>query len=143
MPLEENKKKMPPVVRILNFEIKGDDRGSLISLENKYNIPFDIKRVYYIFSTQEGVVRGKHAHKRLSEVLVAASGSVEIRCEYNHNKEVITLDRPDKGLLIGGMVWRDLLNFSPDAVIIVLADDYYNEEDYIRNYDEFIREDLK
>lgn len=125
---------------LLNFQIKGDDRGSLIALENGHNLPFDVKRVYYIFGTKEGTVRGKHAHKVLKQVLVAVSGSVEIYCEYGDKKELYTLDRPDQGLLIDGLVWREMLHFSPDTVLMVLADSYYTEADYIRDYESFIKE---
>ncbi len=131
---------MPRVVQ-LKFTIHGDDRGSLIALENGHNLPFDVKRVYYIFGTKPGVPRGFHAHRKLKQVLVAISGSVTIKTEYKGKRETHLLDRPDEGLLIEGLVWREMHNFSPDCVLIVLADDYYNEDDYIRNYNVFKQED--
>lgn len=126
-------------VRMLQFDIKGDERGSLIALEKGYNLPFDIRRFYYIFDTKESVTRGCHAHKKLKQVLIAVSGSVDIFCEYGGKKEKYVLCRPDQGLLIEGFVWREMKNFSRNAVLAVLADDYYNEADYIRCYDAFLR----
>lgn len=125
-------------VRMIQFDIKGDERGSLIALEKGYNLPFDIRRFYYIFDTQSGITRGCHAHKKLKQVLIAVSGSVDIFCEYNGRKEKYTLDRPDQGLLIEGYVWREMKNFGRNTVLAVLADDYYNEADYIRCYNTFL-----
>lgn len=124
---------------LIPLQIHGDDRGSLIALENGYNLPFDVKRIYYIYGTKEGVPRGFHAHKKLKQLLIAVSGSVEIHCEMNGEKTVHVLDRPDKGLLVEGMVWHTMENFSSDCVLLVLADDYYNESDYIRNYEQFLK----
>ena len=129
-----------PKVYELEFDIKGDDRGSLIALENSKNIPFDIKRIYYIFGTKTNVVRGHHAHKELRQVLVCVSGSVDIKCEYKDKVETYNLDSPKKAIAIEGLVWREMLNFSDDAVLLVLADEFYDEKDYIRDYKSF--EDL-
>ena len=126
-------------VSLIRFQVHGDDRGSLIALENGHNLPFDVKRVYYIFGTKAGVPRGFHAHRKLKQLLIATSGSVEIQCEMNGRETVYLLDTPDKGLLIEGIVWHTMENFSPDCVLTVLADDYYNEEDYIRNYNDFLK----
>ncbi len=121
-------------ITLIPFELHGDDRGSLIALENQRNLPFDIKRVYYIYATKTGISRGFHAHKNLKQILIAVKGSVEIHCEMHDQKTIYLLDTPDKGLLIEGMVWHTMENFSPDCVLLVLADDYYNEADYIRDY---------
>ncbi len=126
-------------IKLLNFDIKGDERGSLIALEEYRNIPFEIKRVYYIFDTKEGVVRGKHAHKNLQQVLICVKGSCKILLDNGKERKVITLDSPDKGLYIGSFVWREMYDFSPDCVLMVLADKYYDEEDYIRDYKEFLK----
>ena len=126
-------------VSLLSFDIKGDNRGSLISLENSHNIPFDIKRVYYIFGTKEDAVRGMHAHRKLSQVLVVLHGSVDIYCEWNGNKEVFCLNKTTQGLFISGLVWRKMMNFSHNSVLMVLADEYYDESDYIRSYSEFLK----
>jgi dTDP-4-dehydrorhamnose 3,5-epimerase-like enzyme len=124
---------------IINFDIKGDERGSLISLEENRNIPFEIKRVYYIFNTAEGVRRGFHAHKKLKQVLVCVSGSCEILLDDGKEKTEILLDNPNKGLLIDSMIWREMFNFSSNCVLMVLADEVYDEVDYIRDYEEFLR----
>lgn len=129
---------MTAKVETVFLQTHGDERGSLIALENGHNLPFDVKRVYYIYGTKSGVSRGFHAHKKLKQLLIAVSGSVEIHCEMNGEKTVHVLDRPDKGLLVEGMVWHTMENFSPDCILIVLADDIYDEEDYIRDYEQFL-----
>lgn len=122
---------------LISLQVHGDDRGSLIALENGHNLPFDVKRVYYIYGTKEGVPRGFHAHRKLKQLLIAVSGSVTVKTEHDGKTETHLLNRPDEGLLIEGFVWREMHDFSPDCVLIVLADDYYNEADYIRDYQTF------
>ena len=128
-------------ISMIGLDIHGDERGYLIALENGHNLPFDVKRVYYIYGTKEGVSRGFHAHKKLKQLLIAVSGSVEIHCELHGKKTTYLLDTPDKGLIIKGLVWHTMEKFSPDCVLLVLADDYYNEDDYIRDYNIFKQED--
>lgn len=125
---------------LIRFGVMGDERGSLIALENGHNLPFDVKRVYYIYGTKSGVSRGFHAHRKLKQMLIAVSGNVTIKCEYNEQKKEYKLSRPDEGLLIEGLVWREMYDFSPDCVLVVLADEYYNENDYIRDYNTFLKE---
>lgn len=125
---------------LISLQIHGDPRGSLIALEKEHNLPFDVKRVYYIFGTKPGIVRGLHAHRKLKQLLIAVTGSVTVKCEYNGQKKEYTLSRPDEGLLIEGLVWREMRDFSPDCVLIVLADEYYSENDYIRDYQVFLEE---
>lgn len=122
---------------LISLQVHGDDRGSLIALENGLNLPFDVKRVYYIYGTKEGVSRDFHAHKKLKQLLIAVSGRATIKCEYNGSQKEYTLNRPDEGLLIEGLVWREMHAFSNDCVLLVLADEYYNENDYIRDYQTF------
>jgi dTDP-4-dehydrorhamnose 3,5-epimerase-like enzyme len=124
-------------VEIINFDTKGDDRGNLISLEQNKNIPFDIKRVYYIFDTKSGIRRGFHAHKNLNQVLVCILGSCKILLDDGKKKVEIKLDSPNKGLVIKSMIWREMFDFSNDCVLLVLADEVYDEKDYIRDYQEF------
>lgn len=123
---------------LIDFEIKGDSRGSLISFESNANIPFEVKRVYYIFGTQDGVKRGFHAHKNLTQLLICSSGSCKVSTYDGKEKNIYSLSRPDSGLLISKIVWREMYDFSKDCVLMVLASDFYNEADYIRNYDEFM-----
>lgn len=129
----------PKLAKILNFEVKGDHRGSLIPIENGKNIPFDIKRVYYIYDTKEGVVRGKHAHKNLKQVVICLNGSCKFLLDDGNTKEIVELNDPSKGLYIEGLIWREMYDFSPDCVLLVLTDDFYKEEDYIRDYKEFLK----
>jgi dTDP-4-dehydrorhamnose 3,5-epimerase-like enzyme len=121
----------------LDFITKGDERGSLISLEENKNIPFDIKRVYYIFDTKEGVKRGFHAHKSLEQALICVNGSCDILLDDGKEKIVIKLKNRNEGIYLNKMIWHEMFNFSADCVLMVLASDFYYEEDYIRNYNNF------
>ena len=127
------------LIKLLDFATKGDARGSLVALESHKNIPFDIKRVYYIFDTEAGVVRGLHAHKELQQVMMCLKGSCRIVLDDGSIREQVILDCPDKGLLIDTMIWHEMHDFSHDCVLLVLADDYYDEQDYLRDYDEFLK----
>lgn len=128
------------LVTLLDFETNGDERGSLIALESYKNIPFDIKRVYYIFDTKLDVIRGLHAHKKLSQVIVCLKGSCCVVLDNGSTKKQIVLNNPNKGLLIKSMVWREMRDFSKDCVLLVLASEHYDESDYIRDYDDFLKE---
>jgi len=125
-------------IEIINFEIKGDERGGLIALEGNKNIPFDIKRVYYIFDAKSNVRRGFHAHKKLKQLLVCVAGSCKILLDDGKEKTEILLDNPSKGLLIESMIWREMFDFSPDCVLMVLANEIYDESDYFRDYQQFL-----
>lgn len=124
---------------LLHFEVKGDKEGKLISLEENKNIPFDIKRVYYIYDTRSDVVRGNHAHKNLRQVIVALHGSCTFLLDDGTQKKTITLHSPDTGLYIGRNLWREMYDFSPDCVLIVMASEYYDENEYIRDYPTFLQ----
>lgn len=124
----------------IQLETHGDRRGMLVSLEPKLNVPFDIRRVYYIFATREGVRRGQHAHRRLTQMAVAVRGSVTVMLDDGTGTVETRLSDPSQGLLIGRMVWRELYDFSDDCVLMVLADQPYDPGDYIAEYDQFLRE---
>lgn len=115
----------------------GDDRGSLISLEENKNIPFDIKRVYYIYGTQPKTIRGKHSHPKLQQVVVCVSGSCKLSLDDGKEQATIELNNPKMGLFIGENIWREMHDFTPDCVLMVLANEYYDEDEYVRNYEEF------
>ena len=132
-----SERSITPNVELVRFPVHGDKRGSLIALEGGQDVPFEIRRVYYIYGTEQNIPRGFHAHRTLEQMLVAFSGSVTIHVEYRGNKEQILLDSPDKGLLLKGLVWREMHNFSEDCVLVTLASDHYDESDYIRDYQEF------
>ncbi len=122
----------------VSFPPLGDDRGSLVALEGSDTVPFEIKRVYYIFGTQQGVARGFHAHHKLQQVAVCVTGKCRMILDDGKNREEAWLDSPTKGLLIGDLVWREMHDFSPDCVLLVLASEHYDENDYIRDYDDFL-----
>ena len=127
-------------LNFLNFNKHGDDRGSLVSLEIGPDklIPFEIKRVYYIYRTQQDVVRGKHAHKNLKQVVFAINGSCSMLLDDGVCNQVVDLNDPTKGLLIENNIWREIFNFSDDCILLVLASNHYDEDDYIRSYDKFL-----
>ncbi|WP_413561331.1 sugar 3,4-ketoisomerase [Bdellovibrio sp. HCB209] len=124
---------------IVDLVKRGDHRGSLIALESGLNVPFEIKRVYYIFGTSPDVRRGFHAHKNLKQIAVAVSGSCKMQLDDGSSKVVVDLSGPEKGLVIEGHIWREMFDFSPDCVLLVLADQLYDESDYIRNYEDFLK----
>ncbi|WP_242133358.1 sugar 3,4-ketoisomerase [Aestuariivivens marinum] len=111
-------------------------RGNL-SVVEKNTIPFSIKRIYYLYDVPSGATRGGHAHKEQSAILIAISGSFDVILDNGFKRQRVMLNRPNKGLLIPSMIWRELDNFSSGAICLVIASDEFNEEDYIRNYNEF------
>ena len=121
------------------FQPHGDERGQLVALEEFKDIPFRIKRVYYMYDTVADVTRGFHAHKSLQQILVCIHGSCKIHLDDGTETAEVVLDKPFEGLYISNAVWREMYDFSPDAVLMVLASEYYDEKDYIRNYDEFLK----
>lgn len=125
------------LIKWVDFPLLGDERGSLIALEQNKEIPFDLKRVYYIFGTKESVQRGFHAHKKLKQIAVCVAGHCKIILDDGIDRTEVTLDSPEKGLLVEESVWREMHGFSNDCVLLVLASDYYDESDYIRDYTEF------
>ena len=124
-------------IKRYRFEIHGDDRGQLVALETMKNIPFSISRVYYMWDTARGVRRGGHAHKSLKQILICVHGSCKILLDDGIERQSVLLDRPDEGLYIENSLWREMYDFSSDAVLMVLASELYDENDYIRNYDAF------
>lgn len=121
------------------FQQHGDKRGQLVALEEFKDIPFEIKRVYYMYETKKDVRRGYHAHKSLEQILICIHGTCKILLDNGFEKKVVYLEKPYEGLYVSNDVWREMYDFSDDAVLLVLASDYYKEEDYIRDYDEFLR----
>ena len=125
--------------KLLKKENNKDKRGSLIALENLKTVPFEIKRVYYIYDTKPDVDRGGHAHTNLEQILIMMDGACEVLLDNGKEKKSIILNRPDVGLYIGKNMWREMKNFSYGAKLLVLASDFYDEKEYIRSYDEFLR----
>ncbi len=116
-----------------------DRKGNLSVVENGSTLPFDVKRAYYLYDIPGGESRGAHAHKELHQLIIAASGSFTITLDDGNCKRSFFLNRPYQGLYIKPGIWRDLTDFSSGAICLVLASDIYKQEDYIRDYDEFIR----
>ena len=126
--------------RWVNLPPLGDERGSLVALEAGKSVPFEIKRVYYLFSTKDGVSRGFHAHKKLQQMAVCVAGKCRMVLDDGHTREEAWLDSPTKGLLVNDLVWHEMHDFSSDCVMLVLASEHYDESDYLRNYAEFLEE---
>lgn len=120
------------------FQPHGDNRGQLVALEEFKDIPFAIKRVYYMYETREGVRRGGHAHYSLEQILICVHGSCKVLLDNGFEKKIVFLEKPYEGLYISNDMWREMYDFSSDAVLMVLASDFYKEDDYIRNYGKFI-----
>ena len=123
--------------KIIDIPKINNTKGNIGVIEND-TIPFNVKRVYYLFDIPSGAKRGGHAHKNLKQVLIAISGSFDVILKDGKSKETITLNRPDKGLLIENNIWRELENFSSGSVCLVLASEEFSEDDYIRNYKEYL-----
>ncbi|EIF0169634.1 WxcM-like domain-containing protein, partial [Escherichia coli] len=117
----------------------GDERGMLVALEQAKNIPFEIKRVYYMFGTQGNVRRGYHAHKKIRQVAIPLNGSCRFHLDNGREKIDVVLDDPALGLLIEPGVWHEMYDYSKNCILLVLASDIYDENDYIRNYEDFMR----
>lgn len=126
------------VANLISLPKIEDPRGNLSVIE-KDIIPFEIKRVYYLYDVPSGAERGGHSHKQQKEFLIALSGSFDVILNDGTQEKTVTLNKPNQGLLIETGVWRELKNFSSGAVCLVIASDVFDEEDYIRDFDEFIK----
>lgn len=133
--------KLSEQVKILEFSDLGDERGNLVVVEgNGYDIPFGIKRVFYIYGSDSQVVRGQHANRKTEFVLINVSGHSKVKVDNGYEQKIISLDRPRMGLYLSTMVWKDMYDFSEDSVLLVLASEHYDAKEYIRDHDEFMRE---
>lgn len=124
----------------IQFEQKGDDRGKLIVIEGQREVPFDIKRIFYMLQTKNDVIRGQHANRNSDFVMVNIQGSVKIKVDDGINQTEYILDTPDQGLYLSKMLWKEMLDFSDDSILLVLSNYAYDEKEYIRNYQDFINE---
>lgn len=125
-------------IRKYSFQEHGDERGQLIALEESKEIPFAIKRVYYMYDTGEGVRRGFHSHRTLEQILICIHGSCKVMLDDGTERQEVLLDKPYEGIYVGPDMWREMYDFSSDAVLLVLASQLYDEEDYIRDYNQFL-----
>ena len=126
------------ITKLEEFKVLGDHRGQLVALEANRQIPFDVKRVFYIYGTQEGVPRGNHSHYKTKQFLVAVNGSCKVTLDNGKEKETFDLNKPNLGLFQDALIWGTMHDFSSDCVLMVLADEYYDASDYITNYDKFL-----
>ena len=129
-------KELCPIIQFSDF---GDERGKLVVVEGGIGIPFDIKRVFYIYESDSTVVRGQHANKDAEFVLINVSGESKVRITDGKEELVVELDRPMMGLYIPKMIWKDMYDFSSDSVLLVLASTHYDGSEYIRNFDEYVK----
>lgn len=128
-------------VKMLDFPQRGDDRGHLVIIEGNQDVPFEIKRAFYIFGSEKDVIRGQHANRETQFVLINVAGTSKVKVKDGEGNEAIfCLNRPHTGIYLPTMVWKDMYDFSEDSVLLVLASEHYNPSEYIRDYDEFVHE---
>lgn len=126
--------------KILNFKDLGDERGKLVVVEGAMDIPFEIKRVFYIYGSDSEVVRGQHANRESEFVLINVGGTSKVRIDNGHSETIVELNKPMMGLYIPTMVWKDMYDFSEDSILLVLASTHYDGNEYIRNYEDYKKE---
>lgn len=126
--------------KVLNFKDLGDERGKLVVVEGSQDIPFKIERVFYIYGSDNEVVRGQHANRESEFVLINVGGTSKVRIDNGHSEAIIELNKPMMGLYIPTMVWKDMYDFSEDSILLVLASTHYNGKEYIRDYEEYKKE---
>lgn len=124
--------------KFIEFSQKGDERGHLVVIEGNENVPFDIKRVFYIYGSDRDVIRGRHANYNSEFVLINVSGTSKVKVDDGTNQKVFDLDRPHVGVYIPKLVWKDMYDFSEDSVLLCLASEHYDANEYIRDYDKYL-----
>ena len=129
--------------KIVNFNEITDHRGKMIPIEYPKQLEFPLKRIYYIFDVKDGVRRGYHSHNDLEQILIAVHGKVKVLIKTPYEAEIVELDSPNKGLYIGPMIWREMFDFENEAVLVVLASHEYDENDYIRDWNDYLEKAKK
>ncbi len=133
--------KLDAQYKLIDFVDRGDERGNLVVIEGEgMDIPFDIKRVFYIYGSDDTVVRGQHANRETEFLLVNVAGTSKVRVDNGHESAIIELNKPRMGLYIPAMLWKDMYDFSEDSILLVLASRHYDAHEYIRNYDDYLVE---
>lgn len=132
--------KLSEQIKIMEFPDFGDERGNLVVVEGGVDIPFVIQRAFYLYGSDSEVVRGRHANRKSEFVLINVSGKSKIRVDNGFEQRIVELDRPRMGLYLSTMVWKDMYDFSVDSVLLVLASEHYDAAEYIRDYNDYIRE---
>lgn len=128
------------LAQMLEFKQRGDERGHLVIVEGMDDIPFDINRIFYIYGSDSEVVRGKHANRNSEFVLINVAGTSKVKvCDGKGNEAIYSLNRPHTGIYLPKMVWKEMYDFSDDSVLLVLASTHYDDKEYIRDYDEFLK----
>lgn len=125
---------------IVQFDDLGDERGKLVVIEGGQAIPFEIKRVFYIYDSDDTVVRGQHANRESEFVLINVAGNSKVRITDGEEEIIVELDRPMTGVYIPKMIWKDMYDFSEDSILLVLASTHYDGAEYIRDYEEYLKE---
>jgi len=124
--------------KLIEFSQKGDERGHLVIIEGMQNVPFDIKRVFYIYGSERDVIRGRHANRNSEFVLINVSGTSKVKVDDGTSQQIFYLDRPHIGVYIPKLVWKDMYDFSEDSVLLCLSSEHYDENEYIRDYDQYL-----
>lgn len=127
-------------IKIIEFPDLGDERGNLVVIEGETSIPFQIQRAFYIYGSDDTVIRGRHANRESQFVLINVSGTSKVRVDDGVEEYVVELNRPRMGLYIPAMLWKDMYDFSADSVLLVLASTHYDGSEYIRDYDDYLKE---
>lgn len=132
--------KIADICKIIFFKEMGDERGNLVVIEGNQDIPFPIKRVFYMYGSDPDVIRGQHANRRSSFILINVGGTSKVRITNGREELIVTLDKPRMGVYIPPMYWKDMYDFSSDSILLVLSDEHYDGSEYIRSYDQFLKE---
>ena len=125
--------------KLLKFKEMGDARGKLVAIEANQDVPFEIKRIFYIYGTDSTAVRGQHANRNSEFIFINVAGSSKVRISDGTHEEVVVLDQPGAGLYMPKMVWKEMYDFSPDSVLLVLTNTHYDGSEYIRDYEEYLK----
>nr|WP_295264579.1 FdtA/QdtA family cupin domain-containing protein [uncultured Blautia sp.] len=125
---------------VFYFDVKGDERGQMIVIEGGVDIPFDIKRMFYIYGSDTSVIRGQHANRESEFILINVHGTSKVKLRDGEEEMTVSLDAPMKGIYIPRMIWKDMYDFSEDSVLLVLASTHYIAEEYVRDYDSYVSE---
>lgn len=131
--------KLEEQIQILDFPDLGDDRGNLVVVEGGQAVPFEIRRIFYIYGSDEKVVRGSHANLRSEFVMINVSGTSRVKVDNGHEQRILELNRPRMGLYLKSMVWKEMYDFSPDSVLLVLSNEHYDPDEYIRDYETYLK----
>ena len=131
--------KLDGQIRLLEWKDLGDERGNLVVVEGNMDIPFEIKRIFYLYGSDDTVVRGQHANRLSEFVMINVSGTSKVKVDNGEESRVIELNRPRMGLYLKNNIWKDMYDFSADSILLVLASEHYDESEYIRDYQEYLR----